>query len=179
MRWRSLLTLPNLLSLTRFPLAAGFLVADGTYARVALVSVASATDLLDGWVARRTGHTTEWGALIDPLADKAFMVVALTAFLLRGDLTFDDYFLVLVRDVATLVGFGVALCMSNVGSGDFRARWSGKVVTVLQLALIVALLLVRPIVPALVFATGLASIYAIADYTVALALVRARRQLGR
>jgi phosphatidylglycerophosphate synthase len=175
-RWRSLLTVPNLLSLTRLPLAAGFLVADGTTARVALVGVASATDLLDGWLARRTGRTTKWGALLDPIADKAFMLAALTAFLLRGDLGAGDFFLVLVRDVATLVGFGVGLLMSGVGAGDYQARWSGKVVTVLQLALIVALLLAPAVVPALVFATGLASIYAIGDYTIALALVRARRQ---
>ena len=69
MAFRELLTAPNIVSAFRVPLAAGFLIADTTPLRLALLGMASATDLLDGWIARRTGSTNRMGALIDPLAD--------------------------------------------------------------------------------------------------------------
>ena len=99
----SLLTVPNLLSLARFPLALAFLLVDGASARLALVVAASLTDFLDGWLARR-GQTTQLGALLDPVADKTFVLVAISAFLFEGALSVCDYFVLISRDLATAAG---------------------------------------------------------------------------
>lgn len=168
-----MLSLPNLLSLARLPLAVAFVLAQGTTARVLLLSTAALTDLLDGWLARR-GQTTQLGALLDPIADKTFVLVAISAFLFDGTIRTSDYFIVLSRDFATAVGFFVAYVTPGLDARKFKARWSGKVVTVLQL-LALLLLLVRPsLFPPLLPVIAVASAWAIADYTIALHRTRVR-----
>lgn len=168
-----LLTLPNLLSASRFPLAAAFLATEATAARVALIGAASLTDVLDGWLARRQ-QTTRLGALLDPIADKTFVLVAISAFLIAGELSTLDYFVILLRDFATAVGFIVAYMLSGLDPKNFKARMSGKVVTVLQLATVLALVLHAAMLRPLIWAVGAASVWAIVDYTLFLRRQRAR-----
>ncbi len=167
-----MLTIPNLLSASRFPLAAAFLATDATPARVALIGAASLTDVLDGWFARRQ-QTTRLGALLDPIADKTFVLVAISAFLIGGELSTLDYFTILLRDFATAIGFLVAYVMKDLDPKNFKARMSGKVVTVLQLATVLALVLRAAILHPLIWLVGAASVWAIVDYTLLLQHQRA------
>lgn len=169
--WIRSLTPPNLLTAARFPLAVGFLAADSTGVRLALLGMASASDLLDGWLARRLGSTSRSGALLDPVADKVFMLAAFTAFLVHGEISVAQWGVLLLRDWATALGAAVALLVPGLTPATFQARMSGKVVTVLQLAAILALTL-HPGQAALVTQiVGWASIACVADYTLALAWV--------
>lgn len=167
------LTVPNLLSLTRLPLAAAFLLVDGRTARVALVGIASLTDFLDGWLARR-GQTSQLGALLDPIADKTFVFIAIAAFLFEGVVSVGEFLIVISRDLATAVGFIVAWLLPGLDPRAFRARWPGKVVTVLQLAALFVLLLRPTVFPVLVPLIAVASAAAIADYTLLLHRQRVR-----
>ena len=162
-------SVPNLLTLLRFPLAAGFLVADTTGVRLALLGMASASDFLDGWLARRFGRTTRSGALLDPVADKVFMLAAFTAFLANGEITVTQWALLLTRDVAIAIGALVAWLVPGLTPTAFHARMSGKIVTVLQLMAILALTVTPGWAAWVVTGIGWASIVAIADYTLALA----------
>lgn len=162
-----LLTVPNLLSASRFPLAAAFLATEATPVRVALIGVASLTDVLDGWLARRQ-QTTRLGALLDPIADKTFVLVAISAFLIAGELSTLDYFVILLRDFATAIGFLVAYLLKGLDPKNFKARLAGKVVTVLQLATVLALVLHSRYLKPLVWLVGAASVWAIVDYTLLL-----------
>ncbi|MFI5241873.1 MAG: CDP-alcohol phosphatidyltransferase family protein [Gemmatimonadales bacterium] len=173
MRRAPVFTIPNLLSLARFPLAAAFLATDAVPARVALIGAASLTDVLDGWLARRQ-QATRLGALLDPIADKTFVLVAISAFLISGELSSTDYFIILARDFATALGFLVAFLLPGLDPGNFKARMSGKVVTVLQLATVLALVLQSPQLRALVCMVGAASAWAIIDYTLLLSRERVR-----
>lgn len=166
------LTIPNLLSFARIPLAAAFVAVHGTGARLALIITASVTDLLDGWLARM-GTTTRFGALLDPIADKTFILCALSAFLYSGALSTADYFVILSRDLATAVGFLVAYWLPGLDPVDFKARWAGKVVMVLQLAALFVLLLQPDLLRWLIWPIAAASAWAIVDYTMYLARVRA------
>lgn len=166
-------TLANLLSVTRFPLAVAFVAAESTMARTIVVGAASLTDLLDGWLARR-GQATRLGALLDPIADKTFFLVAISTFLVRGELSTRDYFIVLSRDFATAIGFIVAYVLPGLDARDFKARLSGKIVTVLQLAALFALLLRPALFPYLVPLIAVCSAWAIADYTLMLHRTRVR-----
>jgi cardiolipin synthase len=166
-RRSSMLTLPNLLSASRFPLAAAFLATEATPARVALIGAASLTDVLDGWLARRH-QTTKLGALLDPIADKTFVLVAISAFLIAGQLSTLDYFVILLRDFATALGFLVAYLLKDLDPKNFKARMSGKVVTVLQLATVLALVLHSALLRPLVWLVGATSLWAIVDYTLLL-----------
>src|SRR5579872_6232004 len=64
--------------------------------------------------------------------------------------------------------------VAGVGSRAFKARWPGKVVTVLQLAALFALLLRPAVFPALVVLIAIASAWSIADYTLVLHRQRVR-----
>ena len=172
MNWPSLLSAANLLTLLRFPLAAAFLLLDGTRERVAILGVASLSDALDGWFARRGAGPTQFGAFLDPIADKIFMLAAFSAFVLAGKLALGEFFILLSRDLATAVGFVVAWLTPGVHASHFRARWPGKTVTILQLLVLFALLLLPEAVRVLIVLVAAASAAAIVDYTVAVARAR-------
>lgn len=171
---RALGTLPNLLSCSRLVLAAGFVAAGATDARVGLIGAAAATDFLDGWLARRVRATTRWGALLDPIADRVFVLTVVATFLFTGRLSTGAYFVLLMRDIATAIGFLVARVVPWLRAVPFQARVLGKVVTVLQLLTLVAVLAWPDAVPALLGGVGAASVLSIADYTVALWRARPR-----
>ncbi|GLC24366.1 CDP-alcohol phosphatidyltransferase family protein [Roseisolibacter agri] len=161
-------TLPNVVSLSRFVLAAGFLASTGNGERVALVGVASLTDFLDGWLARRRNAVSRWGALIDPLADRAFVLAAVTTLLLQGQLTLLQVGVLLLRDIMTAIGFLVARSVAWLRPVAFRARPLGKVVTALQLVtLVTALVWPRWVMP-LVVVLGIVSVASTIDYTLLL-----------
>jgi CDP-diacylglycerol--glycerol-3-phosphate 3-phosphatidyltransferase len=163
-----LVTLPNAVSMSRLVLAAVFVAARDPIARFALVAVASVTDFLDGWLARRQHATTRSGALIDPIADRVFVFTAVCVFLIEGALSTASYFILLSRDIMTLIGYLVARSVPGLRAVEFRARWLGKVVTALQLLTLVAVLVVPSAVPALVIVVGAASAASVADYTLTL-----------
>ena len=163
-----LVTLPNAVSMSRLVLAAVFVAARDPIARFALVAVASVTDFLDGWLARRQHTTTRSGALIDPIADRVFVFTAVCAFLIEGALSTASYFILLSRDIMTLIGYVVARSVPWLRAVEFRARWLGKVVTALQLLTLVAVIAVPSAVPTLVIVVGAASAASVADYTLTL-----------
>jgi cardiolipin synthase len=164
--------LPNILSLSRLLLAVLFIPA-GPWTRVVLICLAAASDFLDGWLARRTNATTRWGALVDPIADRVFVLVAIVTYVLNGELSLVAMLLFLTRDIATALGFFVALVMPSLRGVELKARFPGKVVTVLQLVTLIALVLgAHPLAP-FIAAVALASAFAIADYTLALWRARA------
>ena len=170
----AIFSLPNVVSMSRVVLAAGFVGARGAEERLALIGVASVTDFLDGWLARRRNAATRWGALIDPIADRIFVLTAVSAFLLSGELTTWQYFVLLSRDIMTAVGFLVARLVPWLRPVEFKARYFGKVVTTLQLATFIAILAYPDLVTFLVLLVGIASAAAIVDYTYALWRARAR-----
>ena len=170
----SLRALPNIISSSRVVLAAFFVVADNTDVRLGLVGIAAATDFLDGWLARRARVTSRWGALIDPIADRFFALVAVSTFLFDGMLSTAGYFVMISRDLMTAVGFLVARVIPWLRPVEFKARFSGKLVTVLQLATFVAVLKFPSLVTPGLWLVGITSAYSIADYTFALWRQRAR-----
>ena len=93
----TLWTLPNVVSLSRVVLAAGFLATVGTPERAMLIGVASFTDFLDGWLARRRNAVSRWGALLDPMADRVFVLCAVTTLAVHGQLTWPQYAVLLFQ----------------------------------------------------------------------------------
>ena len=171
---RPLLFLPSLISLTRLGMAAAFAMLPSPATRIMLVLAASLTDFLDGWLARRANLATKWGALIDPIADRMFVFTAVCVFLFEGAITTTQYFLLISRDLMTAVGFLVARVVPTLRPIPFRARMSGKIVTTLQLAVLIAILMRPELVHPLVLLVGATSAWAIVDYTLMLWRERAR-----
>jgi len=167
-RRRPLLYVPSLISLTRLGMAAAFVLVPDHVSRVWLILAASLTDFLDGWLARRAGLATRWGALIDPIADRMFVFTAVCVFLFEGMITTVQYFTLISRDLMTAVGFLVARAVSWLRPVTFRARLSGKVATTLQLAALITILMQPHRAPLLIDLVGVASVWAIVDYTLML-----------
>lgn len=162
------LTLPNLVSSSRFVLAVGFVLADSAPVRLGVLLVASFTDFLDGWLARRSRRTSRFGALLDPVADRLFVVAVVVTFLIDGQLRPWHAVALLFRDVMSVIGWFVARNVSWLRPIPFRARWPGKVVTALQLLVFVAVLLWPVAVDGLVLAAFVLGVVATVDYTLML-----------
>ena len=168
MNRRSLLFLPSAISLSRLFMAVAFALTTAPGTRVALVVAASLTDYLDGWLARRANLATKWGALIDPIADRIFVFTAVCIFLFEGAITTTQYFVLISRDIMTAIGFLVARAVTWLRPVAFRARLSGKIVTTLQLASLVAILMRPHLADVLITLVGMTSLWAVIDYTLML-----------
>lgn len=166
--------LPNVISFSRLLLAAAFVAADSAPVRVVLLGVAGASDFLDGWLARRVNAASKWGALIDPIADRFFVLTAVSTLLFSGAIDTAGYFILISRDLATAIGFLVARIIPWLRPVEFRARWVGKFVTGFQLLTLVAALVAPGWTDPLLLVVALLSAWSIADYTLALWRARAR-----
>ncbi|MFT4253804.1 MAG: CDP-alcohol phosphatidyltransferase family protein [Caulobacter sp.] len=79
--------LPNLLTALRIlalPFLAWAVLADAGWTALALFLAAGLTDVLDGWIARRFGLTSAFGAMFDLLADRLLTLVSLGALMAAG-----------------------------------------------------------------------------------------------
>jgi CDP-diacylglycerol--glycerol-3-phosphate 3-phosphatidyltransferase/cardiolipin synthase len=160
--------LPNVLSLSRVLFAAGFVALDGTAARAGIIGVAGLTDVLDGWLARRLDVATRWGALLDPAADRIFVLAAALTLIASGGMTAAAAIVLLARDIATAIGFLVALALRRFRPTEFKARWLGKLVTVLQFATLLAAVAAPAITGPMLVLVAVSAAWSIVDYTVAL-----------
>jgi phosphatidylglycerophosphate synthase len=170
----ALFTLPNIISVSRVVLALAFVLVSEPWDRMALIAVAGVTDVMDGWLARHRKTESTAGALIDPLADRIFVLVAISTYLIEGQLTTGQYFIFLTRDIATAVGFVVAKIIPVLRPAVFRARMLGKIVTVLQLITLAAVIVLPELSTILILTIGVVSAASIVDYTFALWRGRAR-----
>ena len=114
-------------------LAFGFIASDAVPTRIALIGVASLTDFLDGWLARRAKVASRFGALLDPVADRFFVVGVVVAYVIGHQLSAWQAVAIMFRDVMSVIGFFVARNVSWLRPIAFTARPMGKVVTTAQL----------------------------------------------
>jgi CDP-diacylglycerol---glycerol-3-phosphate 3-phosphatidyltransferase len=170
----TLRALPNIISSSRVLLAAGFVMAPDANARLGMVGLAALTDMLDGWIARRAKLTSRWGALIDPIADRIFALTAVLTLLVMGVLSVPAFFVMISRDIMTAIGFLVAKLVPWLRPVEFKARYSGKLVTALQFATFIALLRFPRWSTTGLWLVGIFSAVSVADYTFALWRARAR-----
>lgn len=122
---------PNVISLIRLALIPLFiwLVAIGEHGWAGiLLGVIGSTDWIDGYLARRLGQVTDVGKLLDPLADRLAVVVAVIAGLVTGVLPAWFAIALIVREV--LIGLG-ALYGWAKGVTRLDVRNLGKLATLL------------------------------------------------
>jgi cardiolipin synthase (CMP-forming) len=139
---RRVLTLPNLISLVRLVGVPLFLylllVAEHDLAALLVLVVGGTTDWLDGWVARRMGQVSRLGELLDPLADRLYILATLLAFTVRDIVPWQFTAALLARELVLLVALGA---LRRRGHGPPAVHYLGKTATfVLLLAFPVLLL---------------------------------------
>ena len=133
--------IPNLLSLSRLPLAAGlfFAIASERWGGAMIVlAVAVATDWLDGWWARRFDCGTPLGRNLDPLTDKVLVAGAFIFLIPVPGVRIEPWLVTVVVGRELLVT-GLRGMVEATGK-TFAADWFGKFKTVLQFAVLFAAL---------------------------------------
>ncbi len=157
------MNLPNRLTLFRIFLIPIYMVlmltpiiTDGTVCRIVCVSifiVASLTDMLDGKIARKYNLVTNFGKLMDPLADKFMVFGALLAILVKYDYLRNIFVwaaaVIMFRELAVS-----SLRLLAAGKKDPSASWLGKVKTVFQIVMICTVMLEPVILPFSIFREG-------------------------
>ena len=172
------MNLPNILTLSRILLIpvfvlVYFLPGDNTYIWAALLfGAAAVTDWLDGYLARRWGQTTPFGAFLDPVADKLIVV---TALLLLID-SHSNLWLTLPAII--IVGREIVISALREWMAEMNSRgvvavsWLGRAKTTIQMVAIFLLLanpaeLDRPWVwlgYALLYAAALLTLVSMVNY---------------
>ena len=108
-----------------------------------LFILASITDWLDGWLARRLGQQTELGAFLDPVADKLLVCVALVMLLDLGRINAGIAIIIIGREITISA---LREWMASIGARKSVAvNWMGKVKTAVQMLAIPMLLYHDPI----------------------------------
>ena len=120
---------PNILSVLRIA-AAGYLPFAPSSWRLGLVLFAGISDWLDGFIARRFHATSPSGALLDGIADKAFVLAAVITFVGAANIPLWQGLVVMARDltVAAIAAYAV-FKRAWAAFGHMEARWAGKLTT--------------------------------------------------
>ncbi|GGM22732.1 CDP-diacylglycerol--glycerol-3-phosphate 3-phosphatidyltransferase [Micromonospora sonchi] len=136
------LTLPNVISFLRLlgvPLFLYlFLVARADVAAIVVLAVGGTSDWVDGWIARRLRQVSRLGELLDPLADRLYILATLIAFTAREVVPWQFTAALLAREVLLLGSLAV---LRRHGYGPPPVHYVGKTATFLLLAAFPLLLL--------------------------------------
>lgn len=109
----------------------------GKVIALVLFVVASLTDFLDGYLARKYNLITNFGKFMDPLADKLLVTAALICFLELGELNSWVVMIILAREFIVSIFRAVAAAEGIVIAAD----WWGKVKTNVQMFAIILMLM--------------------------------------
>ena len=108
-----------------------------TVVALVLFCVASFTDFLDGYVARKYNQVTDFGKFVDPLADKLLVTSALVLFAEQGALAGWMVCVIIARE---LIITSLRVVAANKGR-VLAATWTGKVKTCVQIGGIIVIYL--------------------------------------
>ncbi|THG35890.1 CDP-alcohol phosphatidyltransferase family protein [Glaciibacter flavus] len=124
-----MLTVPNILSFFRLALVPVFLVlliSAQDVAALVVLAVASATDFLDGYLARRLNQISRLGQLLDPAADRLYLFAALLGLAARELIPWWLVAVIVGRDVFLAV---LGIILASNGYGPLPVHQLGKVAT--------------------------------------------------
>lgn len=98
-----------------------------------LFGIAAITDFLDGWVARKYGQASAFGAFLDPVADK-LMVSIVLVMLVQGDPDWHVDIIAMIIIGREITVSALREWMATIGErANVKVSWTGKVKTVLQM----------------------------------------------
>ncbi|HJJ12186.1 MAG TPA: CDP-diacylglycerol--glycerol-3-phosphate 3-phosphatidyltransferase [Clostridiaceae bacterium] len=134
--------IPNILTVFRFiliPFIVLNLANDKYLAAFVIFTVSGLTDILDGFIARKFNFITNFGKLIDPLADKCTQIITLATLALKNIIPMWIIIIVILKEFIMVAGasflYGKELVVSS--------KWYGKLATVLFYIAIVCSLFIK------------------------------------
>lgn len=134
--------IPNALTIVRFiliPFIVYYILTGQYIAGFVILTISGLTDILDGFIARKFNFITNFGKLIDPLADKATQIAVLASLTFKGIVPLWILMIVFIKEILMVAGasflYGKKLVVSS--------RWYGKLATVLFYVAIVCSLFIE------------------------------------
>lgn len=138
------MNLPNKITMLRVLLIPFFVVfmlvpgiPAGKYIALAIFIVASLTDTLDGYIARKYDLISNFGKFMDPLADKLLVSAALISFVALGTMPAWVVIIIISRE---FIISGFRLVASDAGV-VIAASWWGKIKTITQMIMSIVLIM--------------------------------------
>ena len=116
---------PNVLTLIRFgmiPVYWYLILNDHFYAALAVFAFASLTDVADGFIARKYNLITNFGKLMDPLADKLMSISVMLSLAVKHIIPWVAPLLLFLKEGTMVVG-GIILYRKKV---VVYSKWIGK-----------------------------------------------------
>ena len=161
---RPALNLPNSITLLRIALLPLFIVLFywpapwGRPVAALVFSLAGLTDWLDGYLARRLGQTSSFGAFLDPVADKLMVAVALV-LVVQTDARWW-----VALSAAVIIGREIAVSAlrewlaGTTAREHIRVNWLGKLKTTVQIIALILVVFLQPLFGLPVYEIGLAGL---------------------
>lgn len=122
-------TVPNVISFIRLsfvPVFFWLLVSGQDGPALVVLIVATASDFVDGFIARKYGQVTQLGELLDPASDRLFITASVIGLTMRGMIPLPLLVVILARDVLLLT----IVLVRRVAINDFpRVNFLGKTAT--------------------------------------------------
>ena len=115
-RKENIWNVPNFLTMLRMaliPVYWFFMLRDQLYAALAVFIIASLTDLADGFIARKYNLITDFGKLMDPLADKLMSVSVMLSLAIKGIVPWAVLLILLCKEATMIIG-GAILYRNHV-----------------------------------------------------------------
>jgi len=109
------------------------------YSVAAIGVIATITDILDGYLARKLNQITEFGKVIDPLADKVLIVFVVLNLFLLGEIPDYYFYMIIARDALILIG---GLIVAKKIGKVLHSDYIGKA-TVLSIAFVLLMILLN------------------------------------
>lgn len=156
--------IPNALTVSRLCLGLVFPFLPSAWWVPALVW-GTLSEFLDGFLSRRWNAVSAFGQLLDPIADKIFVMAAALTFLSEGFISLPKLLFVASRDLfVALSSLLLLLQGKNTAFRDMTPAPLGKVATGFQLLTLFSLPILGKSVDVLIYPTGLVSVLAAFDY---------------
>ena len=138
--------IPNYLTILRLilvPIIFGLILYDHYTLAIVFYIIASITDVLDGFIARKFNLISDFGKLMDPLADKVTQIGTILALILKRII---PYWILIILSLKELTMVIVASVLFKKKIVTVHSKWYGKAATVLLFVAIVFTLLSEKII---------------------------------
>ena len=133
--------IPNYLTILRLifiPIIFALILTEHYFPAFICFLIANITDILDGQIARRYNFITDWGKLMDPLADKITQISTISALIIKHIIPFWILLILTIKELS-MITIGFVLYKNEIVT--VHSKWYGKAATiVLFIAIVFSLL---------------------------------------
>ena len=133
--------IPNYLTVIRFilvPIIFSLIISEKYIWAALFFFIANLTDFLDGYIARKYNLISDFGKLMDPLADKITQISTILALIIKGIIPYWILVIISIKELSMIIG---ATFLFKKKMVTVHSKWYGKAATVLIFIAIVFTLL--------------------------------------